>query len=398
MKIGIVSLMNINALSELFPDENSKEVLKLNARNLVATAVHTLIKSLVSEGHFVRVFTLSKNNFYLKGKGIELYGIEFYDGYPIKYLWGDFIDSKRIRRQLKNNISDLDVIHAHWTYTFAFASKFYTTQIPVFCTVRDWATYIWKIESTKNKITWSFRCILNELVLNNKKVNFIANSPYTAARIEKKYGIKVPIIPNPINQSFLRYDKTTIPENLEIICISSSNDKRKNVRTLLLAFQQLLIKYPHAHLSLIGEPFTKESESMQLWEKEGMLKKVSLVGLVNHSELQKYLDKARVFVSPSLEETFGNTLLESMARKIPIVAGISSGAIPYVLQHGELGYLCDVSNPNNIYKTIEYVYLNPEKVEKITEVAFDVLNSKYLDKKITEKHIELYKSVLDNRK
>src|SRR5690606_32710671 len=116
----------------------------------------------------------------------------------------------------------------------------------------------------------------------------------------------------------------------------------------LLAFQQLLIKYPDAHLSLIGSPFTEKSTRVQEWANKGLLKQVSLIGRVNHDELTIYLDRARIFVTPSIEETFGNTLLEAMARKVPIVAGKDSGAIPYVLEKGRAGFLCDVTNCNNL--------------------------------------------------
>jgi glycosyltransferase involved in cell wall biosynthesis len=113
--------------------------------------------------------------------------------------------------------------------------------------------------------------------------------------------------------------------------------------------------------------------------------------------LKHYFDKSSIFISPSLEETFGNTLLESMARKVPIIAGVYSGAIPYVLQQGKAGFLCDVSKSDEIYDTIKYVFENPEKAKAISQVAFSLLLSDYLDTEVMAKHIDLYESYMTNK-
>jgi glycosyltransferase involved in cell wall biosynthesis len=394
MKIGIASPININFFIDFFLDAESQNIIKNNARNVVATSVHSLIQSLLEDGNFVRIFTLSKTSFYLKGSGIEIYGIEKFEKYPINYLWGNFIEANNLKKVIESNLSDLDVLHAHWTYIFAYAASAFTDKIPVFCTVRDWAPYIWKIESPKNKITWTFKYIMNEMVFKNKKIHFISNSPYTANKIKNKYGIKTPIIPNSVKDSFLINKERITPCSLDLLCISSSNDKRKNIITLLYAFQELLKEYPEAKLSLVGSPFTRKNKEIQSWSALGLLKNVFLLGSVKHNKLKGYIDEARIFITPSLEETFGNTLLESMARKVPIIAGKYSGAIPYVLQEGNLGYLCDVSSVDDILKTIKFVYKNEVLATKKTELAFNFLRLNYLGEKVKNKHINLYKNSL----
>ena len=77
----------------------------------------------------------------------------------------------------------------------AWAACQYARIKPVFCTIRDWAPLIWRFESVKNKIIWSFRVLLNELVLRQKKVKFVANSPYTANLAKRKLKKEVPMIP-----------------------------------------------------------------------------------------------------------------------------------------------------------------------------------------------------------
>ncbi|MBD1431744.1 glycosyltransferase family 4 protein [Sphingobacterium sp. DN00404] len=393
MKIGILSPVNIKDFDVYF--DEGKQILYDNCIPSMASAVHTLIHGFLAENHDVKIFTLSKHeDFVLKSGHLEIVGVSRENRYPIKYLWGIFNNSKRLSGKLDEYIQELDVLHAHWTYTYAHAASVVTKEIPVFCTVRDWAPYIWKIESIKNKISWSFRLLMNNLVFRNRKIHFIANSPYTQSLIKKKYKIDVPFIPNPIKGSFIKYNERVLPSSLELICISSSNDRRKNVVVLLNAFRILLSRYPQAHLSIIGAPFVTSNEIIGRWKKEKLLDQVSLLGSVAHHDLHNYLDRSRIFVAPSLEETFGNTLIEAMARKVPVVGGKDSGAVPYVLQEGEAGFLCDVTDALDLANTIEKVYINPELAKLKTEKAFDILTMEYLDRVVLNKHLELYKKIL----
>jgi glycosyltransferase involved in cell wall biosynthesis len=391
MRIGIAIDIDPNKYKEIFP-ENTWQILSRNCNENAAPSVNTLILSYLKAGHYVRVFTLAKDNFSIATENLNIIGIKQYNKYPIKYLWGIFYDGESLRRAISAHLKDLDVLHAHWTYSYAYGSSFFEDKIPVFCTVRDWAPYIWKIESIKNKVFWSFKLIMNHLVFKHKKIHFIANSPYTAQHIKKTYHMDVPIIPNSIHQSFIKYDKHISPLNPIILCISSSNDKRKNIITLLQAFTIFRKEYPNAILQLIGAPFTPENPKIKEWKAKNLLNQVQLIGKISHQVLTKYIDQASMFVSPSLEETFGNTLIESIARKLPVIGGKNSGAVPYVLHHGKAGFLCDVSNPLEIYNTMKNVYTKPSETEKIANQAFTIITQEYNESIVCSQHIDLYQN------
>ena len=389
MRIGVAIDFDSKTCLSYFNNEDKYKITQYCYNNC-APAVNIIILSFLKSGHFVRVFTKAKESFIAKGNNIEVYAIKSYTKYPIKYLWGSFIDASMLRRTIKNNIADIDILHAHWTYTYAYASVSFEKRLPVFCTVRDWAPYIWKIESWKNKITWAFKYKMNASVFNHKKVHFIANSPYMAECIKEKYHIEVPIIPNPLKESFITMNEHINPNQFKIICISSSNDKRKNIKALLLAFKLFNKRHPDSQLELIGAPFVEGETAIVEWKKKGLLTNVTLKGLINHEQLIEYIDKSTVFISPSLEETFGNTLIESIARKVPVTAGKYSGAVPYVLHQGAAGYLCDVSNPIAIYNAIEYVYQNPLLAKEKAEQAFNIVYNNFNEEKICKQHISLY--------
>lgn len=394
MRIGIVYGIDNSTLLPFIEDEKDKELVRNNCSVNGAPSVNTLVHSFLKNGHFVRVFTTAAKNFVVRTKNLEIFATETYEGYPIKYLWGCFLTAKNIERIIRGKIQDLDVLHAHWSYSNAYAAMRFADQIPVFCTVRDVATYIWRIESLKNKVTWSFKVLMNYLVLKNKKIHIIANSQYTAIEIKKRYKISAPIIPNSIKDSFVKSGKHINPERFTVLCISSSNDKRKNVITLLRAFRMLSEKHPDIILRLVGAAFSSENKDINKWKRQDLLKNVELVGKVLHSQLTEYLDKSSVFVSPSLEETFGNTLLESIVRRVPVIGGEASGAVPFVLHHGKAGFLCDVSDPVELCNTMEYVLLHENDAKRMSDSAYNIILSEYSESVICQKHIDLYENYI----
>jgi len=394
MNIGIACDLNVSAFESYFEEEKDKRTLRDESLESMASAVYTLVMAYLEKEHHITLFCLAKSSFTLSSRKIKIVGISGVNGYPVRFLWGEFINAGRIKAAMDKNIADLDVLHVHWTRSYALAATNFTNELPVLCTVRDWVPYIWKIESPKNKITWSFLYVLNEMVLRSKKVYFIANSNYTASMLEKKLGYKVTIIPNPIKKEFLLEKERVVPKGLKLLCISTSIDKRKNVTTLLLAFKELRKQYPDAELALVGHNFSLTNPKVKKWQDMNLLLGVQLVGSLNHDDLPKQIDQATIYVTPSLEETFGNTLLEAMARNVPVVAGENSGAIPYVLEHGKAGFLCNVSKVDELLDALKFVHENPQKAKEKTDFAKTVLFQKYLDEKVVENNITYYQEVI----
>lgn len=394
MRIGIATPADIRNFLPYFEDEEAKKIIRENTNNQMASAVHSIVHSFIKKGHHVSLFVLANKYFTVKGDGLNIYGIKRVRNYPVKYLWGNFINANRISQVIKKYIAEIDVLHAQWTYEFAYGSKGLASILPVFCTIRDWCPYIWKLRNVKDKVPWSFNCIMNNRVLRNRNIHLIANSPYTASLVKKNYQQELPIISNPINSAFLRNETRIVPKGLHILCISSANDKVKNIEVLLHAFSLLQSKYSVAQLSLVGPPFKDDMPAVEVWRNSGLLRRVHLLGRKKHDELKEIIDKATVFVCPSLEESFGNILLESMARKVPVIGGGQSGAVPYVLHQGKAGYLCDVSDAKNLASTIEYVYHNYEEATQRAEWAFEMLKREYLETGIADKHVELYQSFM----
>ena len=392
MRIGIASSINVSILKPFIKVNCVVEKLDRLTYRRQTPAVDTLILSLLKEGHFLRIFTSGLEDYVYSCENFELIVIKQSNNYVVRNTWGAFHLSQRIKKFVEKKCDDLDVIHAHWTYEYPYALRTVSMNKPVICTVRDWAPYIWKFVSLKNKFMWTFNLLMAKLVYSNKNIHFVANSIYTAQLLKKNLGIDAPIIPNSIKDNFFEDVNRTKVDKHSILCISSSDDKRKNIISLLRAFRTIKINYVDAKLILVGGCFHIDSETVKKYLRDNLLDGVVLAGFVKHEDLKGYLDNAEVFVTPSLEETFGNTLLEAISRKVPTVGGLYSGAVPYVLHHGDAGYLCDVSDPDDIARSIDYIFKNTKEVEIKCNNAYNIVKSEYSETEVTCKYINLYKS------
>lgn len=393
MRIGIVSPIDISAFLPFFDDEDDRKWICKNALKNCAPAVFTLCLSYIEKGCFLRIFTLANEEKVLISEKVEIFTVKRCQKYPVRYLWGVWLDAFSIKKVMSRHIADLDAIHAHWTYDYAYAAASFAKHLPVICTVRDWAPYIWSVVCLKDKITWMFRYIINRKVFASPNVHFVANSPYTAKLVYKYLKREVPVIPNSVKNSMFCSEKHIFPKHLKIICISSLNDRRKNIIALVKAYAVVLNTYPEAELDIICPMLTEKSETVLKWAKKGLLKgNIHFVGKVEHDDLKKFLDQSSVLVCPSIEESFGNTLLEGFSRGVPVIGGKNSGAVPYVLHQGKIGYLCDVESPESIAKQIVYVYEHQnEAIEKTTK-AKKILSEEYSESVIVRKYLDFLRA------
>jgi L-malate glycosyltransferase len=398
MRIGISGPFNPNVVFDYLSDESK---LKVESINENASAINSLVRYLLGTGNSVVIFTgnmaVSENSV-LYGDKITIYIV----GLKVKWRYLSFyafmyITSYRIWKYISKYIHDIDILHVHWTYDFAYASSKFVDVIPVVCTVRDWAPYIYKtVKTIKLRILWMQKKYISKKVLDNKKINFISNSDYTRQRILSVYpNYYVPIVFNSIDDKYILIKRELYPKVITFVSISPSiDDIRKNCNTLVLAFSKFRTKYPCAKLILIGR-VNFRGVLYKEWEKNGLLDNIEFTGFINHCELMRVLDNVSCLVHPSLEETFGNIFLEAMSRRVPIIGGEKSGAVPIVLKNGECGCLCDVTNVASLVNAMFRVIEDSAYKRQLVENSTNVLINEYSGSIIAQKHLDIYKSILD---
>lgn len=394
MRIGIVGPFNPASIADYL------EEVEVPFINGAATAVNTMAYEFLSQGHKLKIFTLTTSNSYevIKGRNVKVFLIP--SGIFPKLIGsrqltiGQFYQPQRIAEVIKKEICDIDILHAHWTYEYGRAASYFSENILVYDTVRDWCPYQMTVQkSVRNFFDWKLKHINFRKVMAHKDITFIANSNYTFSMIKGSYPEKnVPVIPNPIDKRWILECKKYQTKHRIISIATGLFSPRKNIRRLLDAFAMYRQKYTDATLHLVGN-YDEESAVYKTWEQNGLLSGVVMHGVVSHSKLMELLDQMSCLVHPALEETFGNILLEAMSRCIPCVGGNDSGAVPEVLGHGKYGLLCDITNPVSIYEAM--LKLDDQELSSLIQAqSTEMLKKTCSSDIVVKKHIELFENNL----
>ena len=383
MRIGFVTPFNPAA----FSDRLGPSVPDIHRG---ATAVHILVAELLAAGHQIHVFTSYPGKGPVRrfaGDGLHVVAVPRSGRLPLpgKRL----AVARRLRRELAPALAHLDVLHAQWTYDYALAAAAFAGRIPTFCSVRDWAPYQLAMASgLRHRTYWAESLLMSRKVLRNKQIHFIANSDYTRnLLLEDDPAKEVRLIPNPIAAASILTERDTYPDRPVLVSVCQAIDGRKNIGTLLEAFRLYRDRQPAAELHLGGRDFVPGHPKLAALGElpEGVV----LEGWLDRTALNDLLDRASVLVQPSLEETFGNVLLEGMARRLPVIGGQASGAVPAVLGQGTCGILCDVTDPRALCGAFVAAEARPN-----LDAATARLLTEFSSVRIAALHADLYETAL----
>lgn len=396
MVIGVAGYINPSEFKEFLTCET-----ELPVDNIMQTAVVTLVKEFLRQGHHVIVFSSRSNmvgKWHYIGQQLEIHMVG--DVRPVKFtsLFKELYMTSRIKKLIETQIDRLDVIHAHWTYFYALAAKAFARKVPVFCTVRDWCPYIYSTrKGVEANLRWWINLQIFKRVMNDDKIHLIANSEYTQNHIQKAYPNKtVTRIYNALSKEWMLQEKINNIQTPTFITISQAiDDPRKNIISLVKAFEMYQKDEPNAKLILVG--IYRSGSTIVSYIKEHNIKNVLLTGPILHDEVIKMIDESTCMVHPAYEETFGNILVEAMARRVPCIGGKESGGVPIVLGYGKNGLLCDISNPDDIYKMMHKLD-DPDITESIVNRGTEALLANFSSDVVAREHISLFESILQKHK
>lgn len=155
-----------------------------------------------------------------------------------------------------------------------------------------------------------------------------------------RYEVALPVsvVPTPIDLEVFqdpRPEKVRARYNLqdkEVLLYLGRLSFEKNLEFLLHSFARIRSRRPRARLLLAGEgPVTNSLK--KLAEELSLKETVIFTGLIGAEQMPDYIAAADLFVFPSISETQGLVLLESMAGGTPVVA-LDSPATKDVLTQG----------------------------------------------------------------
>lgn len=118
-----------------------------------------------------------------------------------------------------------------------------------------------------------------------------------------------------------------------------------------------------------------ENELKKLVQKLNLESRVKFMGFVSHDDLPGYLKASDIFIRPSLSEGMGNSFLEAMAARLPVIATPVGGIVDF-LRDGETGYFCKPEDPESIVVAVNRCVSDPNK-NQVIENAYKMVVEKY---------------------
>lgn len=169
----------------------------------------------------------------------------------------------------------------------------------------------------------------------------------------QKLQKKSTIIFNAVKKDFFKSNRQPI-DGLVVTC--GRIEEQKNQKMLIKAFEKVIEKYPKAKLEIYGEGSLKE-ELENLIAELGLQKSIKLMGQT--SNVVEVLEKADIFVLPSLYEGMPNALMEAIAVGIPCIATDCPCGGTKMLLKEDNGILIK-NNVEELQNAIIYLLMNNE--------------------------------------
>jgi glycosyltransferase involved in cell wall biosynthesis len=282
-----------------------------------------------------------------------------------------------------------DIVNAWWTYEFALGAL--ASGLPVLVTVSDWAPTILRYTPDPYRLG---RLLMFGLTMA-KADHFAAPSPHIAHHLER-WRRPCPVVGEPLDVSLLAETPRTWPGGPpRLIAVSAGFGRLKNVATLLEAFALIRRGRPDACLTLLGSDHQQNGPTARWAASRSLDRGVDFVGPVPHREVLTRVAAAHALVHPSLEESFGQAVLEACAQGTPVIGHRTGGAVPWVLRDGQAGVLTDATDPAALAASIDGLLSDPRRWETLSAAGIEAAR-RFSAPVVASRYYDLLAAIVEN--
>lgn len=240
----------------------------------------------------------------------------------------------------------------------------------------------------------------NEFITHTEQIGFqeadriIAVSEFTKEVLIEKYGIdgdKIDVVHNGIDEA-PKIQTIQFAQGRPVIVFMGRLTMQKGAEYFLQLAKKVLARIPNALFVVAGHG---DQYSMLLLEnaKQQLSSSVVFAGFLRGQQKDFLLDRADIFVMPSISEPFGLVALEAVQRETPVIISKTSG-VREVLP-GAISV--DFWDIDLMAKSIEQLLSDPSYYERIVDQQLASLGE-ITWKKSAEKVKAVYQRILNQRK
>jgi glycosyltransferase involved in cell wall biosynthesis len=367
-----------------------------------APLMGTLISELLRRGHRVSAVTLSSDMPLdsdtaqrVRGPRFDLHFVPMRPrAWPFNgWRPGRIVDLYAFERAGLRRAIDAagpDVVHAHWSYEFAWAAL--RTGLPHVVTCHDSPLVIARFQRDfrHGAYRWLRAGVAWHVLRQARHVTTV--SPYMAEQLCGLCRAPVHVVANPVASALFTRPRGDAGKAPAVVMVGNGWDTRKNGEAGLRAFARVSAELPETELHAFGSGFGPGEAAQAFWLRQGNRGRVHFHGAVPHEALLAAMSRSQALLHPALEESFGVVLAEAMALGVPVVAGANSGAVPWVL--GDAGWLVDVRQPAQIAAALLRVLGDPVRAEAMATRGRQLCRDRFSAEAVADAYERHYEAAL----
>jgi L-malate glycosyltransferase len=326
--------------------------------------------------------------------------------YPIRGLYPHetFKGQLRFVRDLRR--ARVEVVHAYNVYANVFAvpaARLAGTPVVV-ASIRDTGVYLTPMQKRVQRLA----CRLADCILVNADAvrRWLVEEGYPERKmITIRNGIDLSRFSGRPGDGGLRRS-LALPQRAPLVAVLSRLDRNKGIAYFLEAAARVAARAPAARFLIIGDRFQSKdgaivSDASHRQGLERHARRLGLDGRVTFTgfrlDVPELLSEVAVSVLPSLSEGLSNSVLESMAAGVPVVA-TRVGGTPEAIEDGVSGLLVPPRDAGSLAEAITTLLENPEMARRLGQAGKARVETHFSIRRMTDETERLYEKMLGRLK
>lgn len=311
----------------------------------------------------------------------------------LHWICGSFISTRGLKKIADLHKPIIWVCHDNWPFTGGCHVRMGCEKF------KDACGQCPQLKSSRRN-DWSYRLLkAKKNAVSNANITVISPSTWMDNNVAESSllsGFDHFIVPNPIDtDKFTPIDKMKVRQkynfdNNSIIilfgAVGATATPYKGYSYLLQALELLEKKLKDGiviNAAVFGASYGDKREGKRI--------SVRYLGYLSEEQMVEAYNLADVYVVPSLEDSFNNTVAEALACTTPVVA-FATGGIKDIINHKENGYLAQYKDSEDLARGIEWVL--QENVNNILgKNGREKVESNYNISVVAKKYVEIYRRI-----
>ena len=155
-------------------------------------------------------------------------------------------------------------------------------------------------------------------------------------------------------------------DTFRVLCVAMLS-VRKGIGYLLEAMSQLAL--PNSEVVLRGTLLPESRGILSRYEGQFRLQPA-----LPRARMRDLYSQASVFVLPSIEDGFGQVIVQAMACGIPVITTTNTGG-PDVITDGKDGFIVPIRDSRAIAERLEHLYRHPDAREAMGHAALETVRT-----------------------